>query len=177
VLTRYGRADVAYRLFHQTEYPSWNYPILQGDATTMWERWNSYTKEHGFGDAGMNSFNHYAYGAIGEWMYASIAGLDVDVQKPGFKHIIVAPHPGGQLTWAKMTLQTRYGRAVSEWRIQGKTIVYSIEIPPNTTATLRLPGVKSKTVGAGKYSFKGKVTSIAYAFMHFMIAQNGTIST
>ena len=153
VLSRFGRSDLAYTLFHQTEYPSWNYTILQG-ATTMWERWNSYTKKHGFGDAGMNSFNHYAYGAIGEWMYATVAGLEVDPAKPGFKHAILQPTPGGKLTHASGSLLTRYGTLSCAWRIDGGSLVTEVVVPPNTTATLRLPGRPARELAAGAYTFK-----------------------
>ena len=82
VLTRFGRSDVAYALLTQKTFPTWLYPITHG-ATTMWERWDGWTHEKGFGDAGMNSYNHYAYGAVGEWMYAKIAGIDLDPERPG----------------------------------------------------------------------------------------------
>ncbi|MCL1856411.1 MAG: glycoside hydrolase family 78 protein [Kiritimatiellaeota bacterium] len=156
VLTRFGRIDIAYRLFHQTEYPSWNYPILQG-ATTMWERWNSYTKEHGFGDASMNSFNHYAYGAIGEWMYGSVIGIAPDPKNPGFKHILIQPQPGGTLTSAKGSLMTRHGLVACDWHIAdadgAKTLAVTVTVPPNTTATLALPGKAPVTLSPGTHAF------------------------
>lgn len=152
VLTQHGRVDVAYRLLLQQEYPSWLYPILQG-ATTMWERWNSYTHEKGFGDAAMNSFNHYAYGAIGEWLYATVAGIDLDPAKPGYKHILIHPQPGGGLTWARGELISRYGRIVSAWRIEGHLLHVEVTIPPNTTATVTIPGREPVNVAAGSFSF------------------------
>lgn len=152
VLTRYGRIDVAYKLLMQESYPAWFYPILQGDATTMWERWNSYTKDKGFGDAGMNSFNHYAYGAVGEWLYNTVAGLDIDPEKPGYKHIRFHPQPGGGLTHAKAALDTRYGLASIEWRIEGGSLSVSCVVPPNTTATLQLPdGSQPTALKAGHF--------------------------
>ena len=90
MLTRFGRTDLAYKILLQEDYPSWLYTVRNG-ATTMWERWNSYTKEHGFGDVGMNSFNHYAYGAVGEWMYAVIGGIRLSA--PGFKKSSSPPNP------------------------------------------------------------------------------------
>lgn len=156
VLTRYGRPDVAYRLLMQKEYPSWLYTVLQG-ATTMWERWNSYTREKGFGDAGMNSFNHYAYGAIGEWIYSTVAGLDIDPDCPGYKHIVVRPQPGGGLTWAKGELMTRHGKAACAWAIEGQKLNVIVTIPPNTSATVTLPGKKPVHVVAGAHRFNAKV--------------------
>ena len=153
VLTACGRVDVAYKLLLQREYPSWFYSILQG-ATTMWERWNSYSKEKGFGDAGMNSFNHYAYGAIGEWLYATVAGIDLDPAKPGYKHIIIRPQPGGGLTWARGELLSRYGRIACAWRIEERQLHVDVTIPPNTTATVTLPGRKPERVAAGTHAYK-----------------------
>ncbi len=151
VLSSIGRTDVAYRLLLQTTYPSWLYTVAQG-ATTMWERWNSWTKETSFGDVSMNSFNHYAYGAIGEWLYATVAGIDFDVNKPGYKHIILRPEPGGTLTSAKAELITRYGKVISAWKIDGKKIYYQFVIPPNTTATIVLKGKRPVFKEAGSYT-------------------------
>jgi alpha-L-rhamnosidase len=153
VLSRFGRTDVAYKLLLQRSYPSWLYPILQGDATTMWERWNSYTKEKGFGDAGMNSFNHYAYGAIGEWMYSTVAGIELDPEEPGYKQIIFRPQPGGGLTWARGELMTRYGKAACSWKVEGGRLAVKVTVPPNTRATVILPGVKPRKVPAGTHEF------------------------
>ncbi len=142
VLTRFGRTDVAYRLLQQETYPSWLYPIKNG-ATTMWERWNSYTHENGFGPVGMNSFNHYAYGAIGEWMYEVIGGLRVE--EPGYASILFAPEPGGGLTFAKTALEGPQGRIECAWDLKGKTLTLELLVPPGTQAKLRLPpGFASK---------------------------------
>ena len=99
VLTAAGRTDLAYRLLNREEYPSWLYPVKQG-ATTIWERWDGQKPDGSFQDAGMNSFNHYAYGAIGEWMYRVVAGLELDPAEPGYRHVLVQPQPGGGLTSA-----------------------------------------------------------------------------
>jgi alpha-L-rhamnosidase len=172
VLARQGRSDVAYKLLLQKTYPSWLYPVLQG-ATTMWERWNSYTKDQGFGDHKMNSFNHYAYGAIGEWLYSGVAGVDIDPEQPGYKHIIIRPQlpplprsPDGKaeagegLTWARGELVTRYGKVASHWKIEGGRVLLSVTIPANTTATVFLPGRPPRKVRAGSWEFsvpyKGK---------------------
>ena len=138
VLTKVGRVDVAYKLLLQESYPSWFYPIHNG-ATTMWERWNSYTKEDGFGSAEMNSFNHYAYGAIGEWLYATVGGLNVDPEQPGYKHAVISPEPGGNLTWARTELETVYGKLACRWEVSDSGLSLDVVVPPNTTATLRLP--------------------------------------
>jgi len=153
VLSRFGRSDVAYRLLLQREYPSWLYTVLQG-GTTMWERWNSYTKEKGFGDVGMNSFNHYAYGAIGEWMYATVAGIDRDPDCPAYKHVIFRPQPGKGVTRASGELLTRYGRTSCAWHVEGNRMKVRMELPPNTTGTALLPGWNSpKKITAGIHSF------------------------
>jgi len=138
VLDDCGHTDVAYKVLFKETYPSWFYSINQG-ATTMWERWNSYSHEHGFGDAKMNSFNHYAYGAIGQWMVERIAGLAPDPEHPGYKHFYIQPRPGGPLTWAEAELETPYGKAKSAWRETGETLTIEATVPPNTTATLVVP--------------------------------------
>src|SRR5690606_34307131 len=114
VLDDSGRPDLAYELLFKETYPSWFYSINQG-ATTMWERWNSYSHDAGFGDAGMNSFNHYAYGAIGQWMYERVAGLAPDPENPGYKHFLIRPPNGQQPDSACGELETAYGKAASVW--------------------------------------------------------------
>lgn len=111
----------------------------------MWERWNSYSHADGFGDARMNSFNHYAYGAVGQWMYERIAGLAPDPMEPGYKHFFIQPLPGGPLDHAAAKLETPYGMARSAWRRDGEGIRLEATVPPNTTATLRLPGTARVT--------------------------------
>lgn len=154
VLEETGHSDLAFSLLFKETYPSWFYSINQG-ATTMWERWDSYTKKDGFHPEGMNSFNHYAYGAIGEWMYERVAGLAPDPENPGYKHFFVRPLPGGPLTSAGATLETAYGTASSHWKKRGKILELDIVVPPNTTATIQFPGNrKSEEVAAGKYHYK-----------------------
>lgn len=147
-LSHFGLTDYAYDLLLQRECPSWLYSVDQG-ATTIWERWNSYTKESGFGDPGMNSFNHYAYGAVGEWMYRYMLGIEYDEQQPGFRHIILQPQPDrrttlpkGQerITSANGYHQSYYGHIRSAWQLDDDdALVYECTVPPNTTATLFLP--------------------------------------
>ncbi len=138
-LTDAGAADVAYQLLLQRDYPSWLYSIDQG-ATTTWERWNSYTKENGFGEVGMNSFNHYAYGVVAEWMYRYMAGIEADMEEPGFKHIILQPTPGGGLSQVTASYDSAYGEIVSNWGYENHdTFVCEAKIPANTTAAVYLP--------------------------------------
>ena len=138
VLSEYGYLDEAFMLLNRKEYPSWLYPITQG-ATTIWERWDGQRPDGTFQDAGMNSFNHYAYGAIGEWLYRVVAGIEIDEQNPGYKHVIVQPHPGGGLTYVTSSLQTMYGMLSSAWQLDGRTLTLDVTIPANTTATVKLP--------------------------------------
>ena len=140
-LTKTGQDDVAYSLLEQKSNPSWLYSVLQG-ATTIWERWNSYIAETDtFGDVSMNSFNHYSYGAIGEWMYGRILGINIDEAQPGYKHIVLDPMPGGTLNTASGYHDSMYGTITSGWAKNdaGELVSYSVEIPANTTATLYLP--------------------------------------
>ncbi|MFQ3684033.1 family 78 glycoside hydrolase catalytic domain [Roseiflexus sp.] len=145
VLTDAGCLDLAYALLLQRTWPSWLYPVTQG-ATTIWERWDGWTHDKGFQDPGMNSFNHYAYGAIGEWIYSTIAGIDTDPEQPGYRHLILRPQPGGGLTAARAALETMYGRAVSAWRIDDHRFIWEIVVPPNTTATAYVPALEGTPV-------------------------------
>ena len=119
VLSDMDYLDTAYALLKQTTWPSWLYSVTQG-ATTIWERWDGWTHDKGFQDQAMNSFNHYAYGAVGAWMYAVIGGIDLDPEQPGYKHIIMRPQPGGGLTYAKTGLHSMYGLIRSEWTLENQ---------------------------------------------------------
>jgi len=152
VLSRFGEHDLAYQLLLREDYPGWLYSIHQG-ATTMWERWNSYTHKHGFGPVGMNSFNHYAYGAIGQWLYATVAGLDLDPDAPAFKRLRIAPVPHEKMTHAKASLDTPYGRASTDWRVSDGRFLLDLTIPANTCAQVRLPNGESHEVGAGAHRY------------------------
>jgi len=147
-LSDYGYLDEAYMLLNRTEYPSWLYPITQG-ATTIWERWDGQKPDGTFQDVGMNSFNHYAYGAIGEWMYATVAGLQLDDNAPGYKHIVIAPEPGGGLSNAKASVDSIYGPVASGWEIANGKLTLHITVPPNTTATVRVPNAKLEDLREG----------------------------
>lgn len=156
VLSDNSRLDVAYKLLFQKQWPSWLYAVTQG-ATTIWERWDGWTHDKGFQDVGMNSFNHYAYGAIGAWLYAVVAGLQLDPAQPGYKHILIQPQPGGGLKNARATLRTPYGVAAVAWKITAGKFTLQVTVPPNTTATVQLPDGKRHLVAAGRHRF----TSIA----------------
>jgi alpha-L-rhamnosidase len=120
------------------QYPSWLFPVKQG-ATTIWERWDGQKPDGSFQDVGMNSFNHYAYGAIGEWMYRVMAGIEIDPSAPGYKQILIQPQPGGGFTGAKASHQTMYGKVGSAWTIKDGKFELAVEIPANTKARVRLP--------------------------------------
>jgi alpha-L-rhamnosidase len=137
-LTRYGRTDIAYKLLTNDTYPSWGYSIRQG-ATTIWERWDGYTQEKGFQDPGMNSFNHYSLGSVGEWMYRTVAGIDLDPEEPGFKKIVIHPIPGGGITWANAKFQSMHGLIESGWKIDGNRFDLDVTIPANTRAKIYVP--------------------------------------
>ncbi len=142
-LSAHGFDDLAFMLLNRKEYPSWLYPVTQG-ATTIWERWDGQKPDGTFQDVGMNSFNHYAYGAIGEWLYHYVAGMDIDPEVPGYKHILLAPHPGGGLTNASAEFISIYGKVKSAWKLEGNDFVYEVIVPGNTTATVTLPGAKQE---------------------------------
>jgi len=145
VLSRFGHLDKAYALLNQKTYPSWLYPVTQG-ATTIWERWDGLKPDGTFQDPGMNSFNHYAYGAIGEWLYRVVAGIEIDPEHPGYKHFYIQPHPGGGMTSAHASLKSPYGRIESNWNLEGTYFSLMVRIPPNTTATVRLPDASRERV-------------------------------
>jgi alpha-L-rhamnosidase len=154
VLTRFGYTDVAYALLLQETYPSWLYQVKMG-ATTIWERWDGIKPDGTFQNPGMNSFNHYAYGAIGDWMFRVIAGIDIDPSGPGYKRIYIAPHPGGNLTHAGAELETLYGTIKSSWKLQSGVISVDVTIPPNTTAEVLLPKAASKVIKGGNVEIGG----------------------
>ncbi|MBI1343333.1 MAG: Bacterial alpha-L-rhamnosidase [Terrimonas sp.] len=145
VLTRFGQTDMAFRLLMQKTYPSWLYPVKMG-ATTIWERWDGQKPDSSFQNPHMNSFNHYAYGAIGDFMYRVIAGIDTDEDGPGYKHIILYPHLGGGLQEVNASLETYYGLVRSHWKQEEKAVVYVVTVPPNTRAEVVLPAKEAGQV-------------------------------
>ncbi|HSB00704.1 MAG TPA: family 78 glycoside hydrolase catalytic domain [Anaerolineales bacterium] len=138
VLSEAGYLETAYALLKQTTWPSWLYSVTQG-ATTIWERWDGWTHDKGFQDPGMNSFNHYAYGAIGAWMYAVIGGIDLDPAQPSYKHVVMRPQPGGGLTYATAELYSMYGMIRSAWTQTNGVFDWQIKVPVNTMATVYVP--------------------------------------
>ncbi len=148
VLTRFGYNDMAYKLLNQKTYPSWLYPVTMG-ATTIWERWDGIRPDSSFQAITMNSFNHYAYGAIGDWMYRTMTGLDTETDAPGYKAIRIQPHLGGGYTRAAADLQTLYGLAASRWQRDEKDLTLEVEIPPNTTATIYVPAPNASVITEG----------------------------
>jgi alpha-L-rhamnosidase len=138
-----GKLDLAYRLLENTTFPSWGYSVVNG-ATTIWERWNGWTKEDGPNDVNMNSYSHYAYGAVVEWMFDTIAGIDRGSR--GFKDFVLRPRPGGSLRHASATYHGPYGTIRSAWRRRGKRMTYDVTVPPNSRAKVILPTGKMDAV-------------------------------
>ena len=179
VLTRFGYDDIAYKLLLQDTYPSWLYPVKMG-ATTIWERWDGIKPDSTFETPSMNSYNHYSYGAIGDWMYRRMVGIDTYEDGVGYKHIKIQPHIGGGFSNASATLKTYYGSLSNSWKVEGNNVIMDVEIPANTTANIFIPsddpnkimengkslilmkhesnsntekGYSVITVGSGKYQF------------------------
>jgi alpha-L-rhamnosidase len=150
-LAAYDYADVAYRLLLSRRFPSWFYSLDQG-ATTIWERWDGYVAGRGFQDAGMNSFNHVAIGAVGEWFYRHILGVQLDESRPGFRHFYIRPLPGNSLTWAKGNYHSINGNIEVSWTNKNGVFSLDLAIPANTTATVVMPDNKIYEVGSGKHS-------------------------
>jgi alpha-L-rhamnosidase len=145
VLTRYGYLDLAYHLLNRKEYPSWLYPVTQG-ATTIWERWDGLKPDGTFQDPGMNSFNHYAYGAIGDWMYRVVAGVEIDPAAPAYRHVVIRPRPGGGFTRASAAHETLYGRVASAWETTAAGLELHVTVPPNARATVWVPAASASLV-------------------------------
>ena len=143
VLTANGRTDVAYDLLLQQTFPSWLYPVKMG-ATTIWERWDGQKTDSTFQDVGMNSFNHYAYGAIGDWMYRVAAGIEIG--EAGYKHILIQPQPDKKLTYARASFESSYGQIASGWEMKDGKMMVKVKVPANTTATIVLPMAESDKV-------------------------------
>lgn len=154
-LTEAGAVEDAWKMMLQTAFPSWLYPVTQG-ATTIWEHWDSYTKEKGFGGQNaMNSFNHYSLGSVLSWLYHTGIGIQRDETKPGYQHILLKPQPG-PLSFAKGSVASPYGVITAGWEREGEDIQYQVTIPVNTTATLfKNPENPEDTVelGSGTYTF------------------------
>ncbi|UCG27753.1 MAG: glycoside hydrolase family 78 protein, partial [Bacteroidales bacterium] len=147
-LTDWGYTTVAYDLLESHRFPSWLYSIDQG-ATTIWERWDAYVKGRGFQDIGMNSFNHYSFGSVAEWMYRTILGINPDKQIPGFKKFIMKPEPGGSLTWAAGEYNSIHGKILSEWKIENDQFIFTVSVPVNTSAVIHIPSDFPESITEG----------------------------
>ena len=151
-LTDNGMSDVAYELLFQRKNPSWLYSVDNG-ATTIWERWNSYMADAGMGPSGMNSFNHYAYGCVCQWIWETAAGISADPVQPGFKHIIMKPVPDKRLGSLDAAFRSASGEIRSSWKYEGDTWTWEFTVPEGAVATVTLPGEKeSKDYEAGTYT-------------------------
>lgn len=148
VLTRFGYTDVAYKLLLQETYPSWLYPVKAG-ATTIWERWDGIKPDSTFQNVGMNSFNHYAYGAIGDWMYRVMVGIDTYEDGVGYKHSRIKPHIGGGFSNATASLETYYGKISCFWKVDGTRLTMDVEIPANTTSDIFIPANDAAVIFEG----------------------------
>jgi alpha-L-rhamnosidase len=148
VLTRFGYNDLAYKLLLQNTYPSWLYPVKMG-ATTIWERWDGIKPDSTFQTPSMNSLNHYSYGAIGDWMYRVMAGIDTYEDGVGYKHSMIKPHTGGGFALVNASLDTYYGTLASNWKSEPDRIVMDIVIPPNTSSTVFVPAARETDVTEG----------------------------
>ncbi len=164
VLSQNGYTDVAYDLLLQESYPSWLYPVKMG-ATTIWERWDGQKTDSTFQDPGMNSFNHYAYGAIGDWMYRVSAGLEE--KSPGYKEILVQPHLTKRLEYSKASFESPYGKITSGWERKNGIILVTVTIPANTTATIVLP-----VSDTGRVTENGKPLKENSGFSDIRISNN-----
>jgi len=150
-LTENGMEDIAYELLFQRKNPSWLYSVDNG-ATTIWERWNSYMVDKGMGPQGMNSFNHYAYGCVCEWIWETAAGIASDIASPGFKHVIMKPIPDKRLGYLTAEYQSAAGLIKSVWRYEGNQWIWDFTIPEGVTASVTLPGeTEAKEYIAGTY--------------------------
>ncbi len=155
VLTKIGRTDVACRLLFNDTFPSWLFPIKNG-ATSIWERWDSWTPEKGFQDEGMNSFSHYAYGAVGQWMFENIGGIKS--LEPGFTRVAIRPIISEQLTWASVSYRSVKGVIRVDWKRDGDVVTVEVEIPQGIKAEIHVPGTTTvETVEAGKHVCQGKM--------------------
>jgi alpha-L-rhamnosidase len=145
VLSSTGHTAVAYRLLEQESVPSWRY-MVQAGATTLWERWDGWTAGRGFQSPWMNSFNHYAFGAVGEWLYRFLLGIDQEPGTAGFGQLLIRPHPGGSLSWARGSYRSVRGPVGASWERSGDRFDFRVELPPNVSASVRIPSGQAAQV-------------------------------
>ncbi|PNV61680.1 alpha-L-rhamnosidase [Clostridium sp. chh4-2] len=153
VLSRYGYGDLAYTLLLQKDFPSWLYQVTQG-ATTIWEHWDGRKPDGSFWSDNMNSFNHYAYGSIGDWIYRCVAGINTDENKPGFEHIILKPQTNEAFSYAECIYESIRGKIVTRWERSGNGVSVSVTIPANTTASVYLEDGSVRELGSGSYEYQ-----------------------
>jgi alpha-L-rhamnosidase len=155
VLSENGHADVAYSLLLQKTFPSWLYSVLKG-ATTIWEHWDGIKPDGTMWSTDMNSFNHYAYGAVAAWMYGTMAGINPDEEKPGYEHIIIRPIVDERLDYVRASIETKYGTVKSGWeKTENGGYLLTVTIPKGTTATVTFGG-KTECVTEGTHTFKAE---------------------
>ena len=145
-LARTGHLDDAYALLQQRECPSWLYPVTMG-ATTVWERWDSMLPDGSINPGEMTSFNHYALGAVADWMHRTVAGIAP--ARPGYAAVRFAPRPGGDLTWAAASLETRHGLVAIRWSLADGVLTVETTLPPGVTGVLSLPDGSERELGPG----------------------------
>ncbi|MFB4315228.1 family 78 glycoside hydrolase catalytic domain [Actinomadura sp. 21ATH] len=161
VLAAHGRADLAYALLHQDTYPSWAYSIRHG-ATTIWERWDGWTEEHGFQSPAMNSFNHYSLGSVGDWLYGGVAGIGQEPGSVAYRRPLLRPHVGGGLTWARARQETPLGTLACGWSLRPgsgggpRELRLDVTVPPGARATLRIPTAEPDGVLEGEAEPRGR---------------------
>jgi len=148
-LSENGHIDIAYSLLLQEDYPSWLFFVKMG-ATTIWEHWDGIRADGSLWSSDMNSFNHYAYGAVADWVYGVAAGIQTVESSPGFERIVIAPMPDKRLKWLSASIKTRYGMVISKWYYIDEVPRYEITTPSSATIIIRN---KSYEVGKGKYVF------------------------
>jgi alpha-L-rhamnosidase len=148
-LSNYGHTDLAWDLVLRREYPGWLYPVLKG-ATTIWEHWDGIREDGSFWSADMNSFNHYSYGAVADWMFEQAAGIRHAEDKPAFEELIYAPHPDARLGWLQAKLDTRHGTVSALWVCEGDGVRYELDTPVRARVFL---GGKAQLVEPGHYTF------------------------
>jgi alpha-L-rhamnosidase len=174
VLSRFGYDTVAYKLLLQDTYPSWLYPVKMG-ATTIWERWDGQKPDSSFQTPGMNSFNHYAYGAIGDWMYRNITGIDNYGDAAGYRKISIRPHPGGNLSNANADLETGYGKLSVHWKIADGKFMLDAEIPANTKGVIYIPASNAESLTeSGKQLSELKEITITGREGNYIVLQVGS---
>jgi alpha-L-rhamnosidase len=179
VLAAHGHTDLAYHLLHQDTYPSWAYSIRHG-ATTIWERWDGWTRERGFQSPAMNSFNHYSLGSVGEWLYGGVAGIDQAPGSVAYRDLLLKPTVGGRLDWARARQETPRGTVSCGWTLADGELRLDVAVPPGSAATLVVPtgdpgGVREdgrrlsgapgiEITGAGAASLTVRLASGRYRF-------------